>query len=119
MERGVTEQVATKSDMNRIRDELVDMLRDGFKGIHSRQDITNGRVNKNENGLADHNARLKNMEREIFHRRRSDRGDDDETRENRPLTRREFRIVYVTLGSAGAAVLFIWKVMPAIVKAFQ
>lgn len=136
MERGVVETLVNKQDLQTLsdgfkndlrdlRDVLTEQIRDGFKGVHERQDVTNGRVGKGEVELGRQDTRLTNMERELFRRRRGDRarGDGEDAHrqptaaEDKALTRRDLYTVVATLGAAGAFWAFVVKVLPAIVKA--
>jgi hypothetical protein len=42
------EEALQKRDIEELQDTVIE----GFKGIHARQDITNGRITTNEKGLA-------------------------------------------------------------------
>lgn len=114
--------VVDKEDLRDLRDTLTALINEGFKGVHARQDVTNGRIQKAEVEAGRQDIRLKNLERDVFHRRQTDRrptaAEDKPDEESRALTRRELRIVLATLSAAAGIVTFVWKVLPAIVKAF-
>ena len=112
----------TRDDLSDLRNDV----REGFSGIHARLDITNGRIGKAEVDIAQHDVRIKNVEREVFHRRRDDRddrSDDDQDRrrdyDDRAITQRDVRVVFITLGSAGSVILFFWKILPALLAAMK
>lgn len=97
----------TKDDLRDMRDTIVEEMRLGFEGVHKRQDTANGRLTKAEVADERHDVRLKNLEREIFHRahRRGRQGAGTEgaeaAQEDRPaLTRRELKLI---VGFAAAA----------------
>jgi hypothetical protein len=112
-----------REDLKGIRDEILDTLREGFRGVHARQDVTNGRVRAGEILTAEHSIRLKNIEREIFEkrdpfdRRRDESGVHTVVRqiEDRPWER-DVKIVLGTLGSVGGVVLFFKQLLPWLVK---
>lgn len=103
------EPLVTKGDLNDLRDFITDEMRRGFAGVHARQDITNGRVGRSEVEIGKQDVRLKNIEREVFHRRRTDRPRIEEG-----VTTRDVRVVWATLAAVGAVVMFFWKLLPAI-----
>lgn len=105
----------TKEDLWDLRDTLSRQNKDGFDGVHERLDVLNGRVGKNEVQGGEHGVRLINLEREVFKRRRSDT--DDEAKDAAPITRRDLTVALATLSAAGAIVTFLWKVLPAMLKA--
>lgn len=109
IERGAVEPLVTKGDLNDLRDFITDEMRRGFAGVHARQDITNGRVGRSEVEIGKQDVRLKNIEREVFHRRRTDRPRIEEG-----VTTRDVRVVWATLAAVGAVVMFFWKLLPAI-----
>lgn len=87
----------------------------------------NGRVGKGEQDRARLDEAVKNLGREVFNRRRDDGRAHDATRdkadretraeEDKALTRRELHIVLATLSAGGAVVVFVWKVLPVVLKA--
>lgn len=106
----------TRDDM--LRTEILDLrqeMRDGFvevkqglKGVHARQDTTNGRIGKNELSIGVASSKIKNLEREVFHRRR-----DDFTRlPARFVTRRDIKVVLGTLTFTFSVFALIWKLIP-------
>jgi uncharacterized protein (TIGR02594 family) len=68
----------TKEDLAEHGDRILEEVRRGFAGVHQRQDITNGRVQKVEVELGRQDERIKNIGREVFNRRASDRRPDRE-----------------------------------------
>lgn len=104
----------TKDDLRDLRDTLTEQIREGFRGVHARQDTTNGRIQKVELIAAEHGVRLKNVEREVFPS--SGRRDEPDERPKGFVTERDVRVALATLGSAGGLVMFFWKLLPAILK---
>src|SRR5687768_8120072 len=68
--KGLSNEV-TKEDLT----ELKRLIENGFKGVHDRQDVTNGRVQKGEIEQARADVRMTNVEREVFRRQRETRED--------------------------------------------
>lgn len=64
-------ELVTKDDLRDVRDTIVEEMRAGFVGVYARQDKTNGRVSATEVVVGAHDVKLRNMEREVFRRRRS------------------------------------------------
>lgn len=62
--RGV--QLITKDDLRDLRDVVVEEMRDGFSGVHTRQDVTNGRLNAAELELARQQVRLATLDKEVL-----------------------------------------------------
>lgn len=93
----------TKEDLRDLRDTIVDQMRDGFSGVYERQDKTNGRLLKAEERGTEHDVKVKNLEREVFHRHRR-RADPMSTAAaaTTGVTQRDVRIAAVSLGSAFA-----------------
>lgn len=111
----------TQDDLRDLRDYLTRQIRVGFSGVHARQDLTNGRVMKNEIALGEHGIRLINIERDLFTspRKGARATDDVNDGERQPLTRHELTIVLKTLGGAAAFVTFVWKVLPFLMRAIE
>lgn len=105
----------TKGDLWDVRDSLSTSMYDGFKGVHERQDKTNGRVNAAHEALAGHGAKIRNLEQEIFNRSRRAKPDGD-NEGTASFTMRDVKMI----GFGGSAVigfvLFLWKILPAILK---
>ncbi len=59
-----------------MRDQILRVVDTGFRGVHHRQDITNGRINGLEEEKGRHDERITALEaeREVFHQHR--RADD-------------------------------------------
>lgn len=95
----------TQSDLLDVRDTIVAEMREGFAGIHARQDVTNGRVNKGEVNLARHDERLSTIERRTFNRRKPGA-------ESAPLTRRDLAVGVGVLIAAGAVITWLFNVLP-------
>lgn len=135
----MVETSASKKDVTDLRTEVAESIRDlrdtlteavekGFRGVHDRQDITNGRVQKGEIDQARTDEAIKNLGREVFGRRQ----EDDRARaaaavvvrdaaavavrdsEDRALTRRDLFTVLATLAAAGAFWTFMVKILPAL-----
>lgn len=106
----------TKDDLWDLRDTLTEQIREGFKGVHARQDTTNGRIQKAEVALAEYGVKLKNLEREVFPTGGRRKVDPIE-RPKGYVSERDVRVAVVTLTSAGAVITFIWKLLPAILRA--
>lgn len=108
-----------KDDLRDLRDTILKEMREGFAGVHARQDITNGRVNAGEIQGERHDVKIRNLEAEVFHRRKTDRqavkpkpdGDD------RSISQRDVRMVALGAGGLTAIVGFFWKALPFILKA--
>lgn len=114
MERGTVEHTVTKADLNDLRDFLTRQIQEGFRGVHERQDVTNGRVNAHATAIAvlqDRGRRARVRRAEDIAEASDDNVPDPD---NKALTRHELRLVMATLGAAGVSALFIWKVVPLI-----
>lgn len=115
----------TSIELRNVQTDLVDRLeeitaemRRGFDGVYQRQDKTNGRLMAAEGSLANHrellastNAKVKNLEREVFDERRSglERRETPAEPEGqgRKITQRD---VLVFIAGAG----LIWTLLKAI-----
>ena len=94
------------------RAEILQQMREGFKGVHARQDKTNGRIDDLQEKSGEHEARLMTVERETdafhLHRRATDPPPITPAKvdsEDKPVRRWD---VYLALG-VGAAVVGAWK----------
>lgn len=129
IERGVVENSVTKNDIEGLRGtiaELREFIKEQFAGVHSRQDITNGRVQKGEIEQARSDVEIKNLGREVFGRRRRDEAaaqvaaaaviskaaDHVTDEEDKALTRRDLKTVAATLMTIAAIWAFMEKVLP-------
>lgn len=112
-------------DFNEHRTELRDLretMEKGFTGVHTRLDTQNGRIGKGEVRDAEHDVKIRNLEREIFRRRWDDAGNvladiGDEFQPRRAIagriiTDRDVKIVWLTLGGVVGAVEFGLRVVP-------
>lgn len=113
-----------KSDLWNLRDTILEEMRAGFKGVHERQDVTNGRVNAGEVQGAAHGVQIKNLEAEVFHRRKTDHyrhlhpvSKAPSTGDDRSISQRDVRMVAIGAGGLTAIVGFFWKFLPFLVKA--
>lgn len=116
------ETTVTKQDLNELRE----FIKEGFKGVHDRQDITNGRVQKGEIEQARVDEALRNLGREVFSRRRDDdQGDIARAKaaaavvavaEDKAVTRRDLYTVGATLCGVGAFWAFMEKILPLLLK---
>lgn len=88
----------TRDELRDLRDDLAERLSSGFHGVNTRLDTLNGRTAKSEAAIAAGDVRLRNLEREVFDRRRRRSTDGDHEHagdENRPaLTRRELKLIW-------------------------
>ncbi|HEX7048582.1 MAG TPA: hypothetical protein VF188_00085 [Longimicrobiales bacterium] len=109
-------QPVDKDDLRDTRDTILEEMRAGFAGIHQRQDVTNGRVNAGEIQGAMHGTKIRHLEAEIFNRRAGDRRVSSDP-EQRGITRRDVQMVLAGASGLGAAVMFLWKVLPFLLKA--
>lgn len=112
------DQAVDKADLRDMRDTILEEMRTGFAGVHQRQDLTNGRVNAGEVQGATHAAKIRNLEAEVFGRRSSDRHPPSDA-EEKGITRRDAQMVAAGASGLGAAVMFLWKVLPFLLKALQ
>jgi hypothetical protein len=97
-----------RNDLQLLRDSIIDEMRAGFRGVHQRQDVTNGRLLKAEAEVTRHSERIKTLFR-ISDRRRTEAGGVEE---NRRLTQRDVRIFSAGGGAVLAAFYFIKAVLP-------
>jgi hypothetical protein len=110
----------TKADLWDVRDRLMELIEDGFKSTHARQDFTNGRINKCEAELGRHDERLKNIAHEVFRRRSTDTEQTSTVRaDEAPITRRDLRLAGYVLAGAASVLGFLFKVLPWALKAVQ
>jgi hypothetical protein len=107
----------TKADLWDLRDSLGRTLKEGFTGVYSRQDATNGRVRQGEILSAEHSIRLKNLEREMFPEGGRRKTDPDARPSLTTVTERDVKLVIATLVSAFAVLGFFTKLLPFILKA--
>jgi hypothetical protein len=89
----------TVEDLIESREAILAVVKEGFAGVHRRQDVTNGRVGKIEDEIdklevqaGRQDERIRNIGKEVFNRRSSDR---------HAITRRD-----VTVAVAAAGVVF-------------
>jgi hypothetical protein len=125
-----------RDDLNDLRDHLTglfredirglsDTVREGFRGVHSRQDTTNGRLNTHEGQIAALATKVLHVEGEVFTRRATDRAPlplipPATDSEQKWVSNRDVRIVVATLIAVSATITFVQKVWPllaALVKA--
>lgn len=109
-------QPVTKGDVRFLAEQLAREMRSGFTGVHERQDITNGRINKLESEQSRQDERMKGLQRAVYSRRVTDRQPSDDPpkdSERRPITRRE---VYVA-GGAIAATVAVLRFLGMLVRA--
>jgi hypothetical protein len=112
-----------KDDLKEVRDEIIEEMRDGFRGVFQRQDTTNGRVREGEIRAATHDIRIKHLEqgfekqRDPFDRRHHDSGVIPEVKAEPKISERDVKLVLGTLGSAGTVLVFFKQILPWIVKA--
>lgn len=114
-------ETVTKDDLRDFRDEV----REGIKGMHARQDKTNGRIGALEvqNGRFDERLEAVERDNEAFHlhRRATDPPPapkptkDGESGDDRRLTQRDVSVF--VLGAGGAIGLF--KLLPWLVSLAQ
>ena len=135
---GGSVDIATVRDM---RDQILREMAAGFKGVHARQDKTNGRIDGLQERAARHEERFVAIEREhgeqcervevlerereafFQHRRASDplppvaivSTSKEETGDNRRITQRDVRVL--VLGAGGALALF--KLLPWLITLGQ
>ena len=117
------ERSATAAEVRDMRDQILREMTQGFKGVHHRQDIANGRTAKLEDATARMDERVETIcdrletvekENEAFHlhRRSTDpvpsAKDAKDSGDDRRITQRDVR--WVALG-AGAAIGLI-KLLP-------
>lgn len=108
--RRATDTLVDKEDLRELKQEI----REGFAGVHARQDKTNGRLGEVEVVQAFHKATMEGMQRDIQtqHRRHESRRTVDPPPEDgpkSPVTQREVRLVLSTLGaSVGLLKLLPW-----------
>ncbi len=118
-----------KSDIEGLHSTIAELrtfIEKQFAGVHARQDITNGRVQKGEVEQAEANVEIKNLKGEVFGRRRSDEAvaqiaaaaviskaaDHATSDEDKALTRRDLRTVAATLMAVAAYWAFMEKILP-------
>jgi hypothetical protein len=105
----------TKEDLAEHGDRILEEVRRGFDGVHRRQDITNGRVQKVEVEIGRQDERLKTVSREVFGRRAEDRRvPKDKDDWNRAITKRDVAIVFGTVTVVVAFVKFMAWMAPAV-----
>lgn len=120
-------QLATKDDLREVQLDLREQITDGFRGVHNRQDVTNGRVGKAEVALGEHGARLRNVEREVFRRRRDDQNQNGDGADNaavlafsrRPVTVRDLKMFTTGVLVVIGVLLLFSKVLPATAAAIK
>lgn len=113
--------VVTKADLWDVRDMLASTMADGFRGVHRRQDTTNGRVNSAHERLAEHDAKLQSLRHEVFGVRGRAKSVEAASPDGdgRTFTMRDVRMIGFGGGAVIAFLMFLWKVMPAIERALQ
>lgn len=74
--RRLTDSLCDKDDLRDLRDQLMIELRNGFTGVHARQDITNGRLNGVEKTQSAHDAKIEGLQREVYRRQEIRRNGD-------------------------------------------
>lgn len=105
----------TKTDLWDVRDMIGGTMAAGFKGVHERQDKTNGRVNSAHEELSAHAAEIENLKRKVFAPARRLKKDDEPDRAT--FTMRDVKMIGFGGGAVIGFVTFLWKVLPAILKA--
>lgn len=102
-----------KDDRRRLTDSLVDKndwlelredIRAGFKGVHERQDRTNGRLLDVEKVQTGHVENIKEIQRILFRRRSARREGDPPppADEKTSISQRDVKIVLGTAGTVWA-----------------
>lgn len=112
----------TRDDLRDLRDTIVDEMRAGFRGVHERQDVTNGRISKAEADLGRLDVRAKNLEREVFDRHRPDAPtplpvEPSPAARDRRITERDVRMLLAGASAVVAIVTLLWKVLPFLHRA--
>lgn len=107
-----------REDIRDLREEILKQIESGFLRVNTRLDIINGRVGKGEIESATHQAKLANLEREIFPRG-GRRKIDPVDRPKGSISERDVRIVLATIGIQTSVLLFFFKVLPYVMKAIQ
>jgi hypothetical protein len=122
---------ATREDLRFLSEELRDAMRDGFRGVHERQDRTNGRVGKTEMELAVMVERVLTLGNNIktlfgmMNRRQSPRFEGDPGEEGMetayPKQQRYPNKVVVPGVAAASIAAFeaLQRIVPAIIEAMQ
>jgi chemotaxis response regulator CheB len=114
----------TKEDLDENRESILAVVREGFAGVHRRQDTTNGRVQKVEEGLGEvrvdvgrQDERIRNIGKEVFNRRAGDHRVEEAPpapSERSPITRRDVTIAAVSIGGVVAVLKFLAWIEPAL-----
>jgi hypothetical protein len=121
---------ATREDLRDLRDTLADAMRDGFKGVHDRQDKTNGRVLKTEHDVIRMDVtlqaaleRIKTIFKMLDRRLRREGDPQDEEGEYIDAPRRKQYSTKVLVGSVVGATLAIsealQRIIPAVLEALK
>ncbi len=106
-------EVCTKADLRDVRDQILDEVRSGNDRTHERLDVLNGRVGRGEVQAGKHDERLKNVEYEVFDRRKQERRGTGES-EKQPIRRRDVTLVVAGGAALVAIVKFIAWIGPAL-----
>ncbi len=95
--RRLTDSLVDKQDFREFRDEM----REGFKGVHERQDKTNGRLLEVEKIQFGHTAEIKGINGDLHRRHEARRSTDPppEDGPKSPITRRDVTLVIGTAGT--------------------
>lgn len=113
--------MVTKDDIRDVRDSVIDYMREGFDGVHKRQDITNGRINDAEQDIAMLKERTLNLDKKVSERPAYQKTTTVVVDENeRPaLTARELKLLLAVGGGAVALIEIIQRYWPLIQAAAQ
>lgn len=110
LDRDPTAEV-TKADLWDVRDKVVEAMVDGFKGVHDRQDKTNGRVNEAHGDLREHGTKIRNLEREVFERPRrvapAPANASTKAPTDRRITERDVKMLLAGAAALASAVSFL------------
>lgn len=96
----------TKDDLWDVRDQLTAQITEGFRGVHARQDKTNGRIGAAEIEAGKHQERIAALERDIREVKRAStpRVSDEGSRR---ITTRDVSIIIATLIAIGGLIQFL------------
>jgi hypothetical protein len=111
--------------MSRTSEQIMRAVETGFKGTHARHDRTNGHIDELQEATAGHAVHIEGLLKATDEQRRRLEVVERPRPSSHPRRRasdgvryRDVKLVLATLGAAGAVVLFIYQVLPALIRAF-
>lgn len=111
------DSISSREFDNTIR-ALTNTMADGFAGLNQRLDTLNGKTNDNASDIkrllpvvSEQGAKIRNLDREVFGRRRDDNNDEKPKElDDKPVTRREVNIAIAVATTCLIVIIWLFTV---------